>query len=186
MLADAGYDVWFGNARGTTESRKHVEHSPDGSDRNLFWMFTWHEIGKYDLPANIDYILETTSQEKLHYIGYSQGTTSFFVMMSERPEYEQKVISMSALAPVAFLANLQHPIHRALNAFYKPFRFALDFFRVYDINVNNKLLSQLSESACRKTVGESLSRVCRGFLYMLSSNQINCVRTRKPIRSPAR
>lgn len=175
MLSDAGYDVWFGNARGTTESRKHIEYSPDGSDRNLFWLFSWHEIGKYDLPANIDYILDITEKEKLHYIGYSQGTTSFFVMMSERPKYHEKIISMNALAPVAFLANLKHPIHRALRTYYKPIKFISEFFKLYEVNVNNKLLSQLSESACRKAIGEPLSRICRGFLYMLSSNQINCV-----------
>lgn len=175
MLSDAGYDVWFGNARGTTESRKHIEHSPDGTDRNIFWLFSWHEIGKYDLPANIDYILEITKQEKLHYIGYSQGTTSFFVMMSEKPKYEEKIISMNALAPVAFLANLNDPIHRTLRKYYKPIKFFMNFFNIFEINVNNKVLSQLSEAACRKAVGEPLSRICRGFLYMLSSNQINCV-----------
>lgn len=32
-------------------------------------------MAKYDLPATIDFILKKTGQEKLHYVGHSQGTT---------------------------------------------------------------------------------------------------------------
>lgn len=69
-LADAGYDVWMGNARGTEASREHVLLDPKEKE---FWSFSWHEIGYYDLPACIDHILNATNHEKLFYIGYSQG-----------------------------------------------------------------------------------------------------------------
>lgn len=39
LLADSGYDVWLGNARGTRHSRKHVKMDPD-KDRK-FWQFRW-------------------------------------------------------------------------------------------------------------------------------------------------
>lgn len=120
MLADAGYDVWMGNARGNRYSRSHVKLNPDGirSSRKLFWNFSWHEIGMFDLPAMIDYVLSSnTDFKKIHYIGHSQGTTVFYVMTSMRPEYNEKILLMNALAPVAFLENLQSTYHRILHQF---------------------------------------------------------------------
>ena len=53
ILADLGYDVWLGNARGNTYSRRHVKMT---NDETAFWDFSWHEMAKYDIPAEIDFI----------------------------------------------------------------------------------------------------------------------------------
>jgi pimeloyl-ACP methyl ester carboxylesterase len=66
-------------------------------------------MGMYDLPAEIDYILASTTQKDLSYVGHSMGTTMFFVLMSKKPEYNAKIRHMIALAPVAFLRNTKSP-----------------------------------------------------------------------------
>lgn len=71
----------------------------------LLYGYSLHEVGKYDIPATIDYILSTTNTTQLHYIGYSMGSCVFFIMASERPEYQPKIRSQISLAPVAFLSN---------------------------------------------------------------------------------
>ncbi|KAG6455069.1 lipase 1 [Manduca sexta] len=111
-LAEQGFDVWLGNARGTYYSRFHTTLDPDRSRE--FWNFSWEEIGTRDLPAMIDYALRITGKRRLHYIGHSQGTTVFWTMGSLRPAYNDKIISMQAFAPVAYLTNNQNPAFIAL------------------------------------------------------------------------
>ncbi|XP_021966606.1 lipase 3 [Folsomia candida] len=108
-LVDACYDVWMGNYRGNTYSRLHTD--PNKAD---FYDFSWHEMGMYDIPASIDYILTATSAPSLYYVGHSMGCTAFFVAMSERPEYNAKVKLMSALAPATFMPNTKSLVVRLL------------------------------------------------------------------------
>ncbi|KAH8419419.1 hypothetical protein KR222_011290, partial [Zaprionus bogoriensis] len=116
LLADHNYDVWLGNARGNRYSRNHTTLDPDESK---FWDFSWHEIGMYDLPAMIDHILKATGYKKLQYAGHSQGCTAFFVMCSMRPAYNEKVISMQAMAPAVYAKETEdHPYIRAISLYF--------------------------------------------------------------------
>lgn len=72
--------------------------------------YSWHEMGVYDLPAVVDYVLNATGQQKLDYIGHSMGTTMFYVLLSERPQYNSKIWAMFSLAPVAFLSHMTSPL----------------------------------------------------------------------------
>lgn len=106
-LADRGYDVWLANFRGGKHSISHLTLLAD--DDNDYWDFSFHEMGYYDYPAIIDYVLAKTNRPQLQLIAYSQGTTAFFVMCSERPEYNAKVQSMHGLAPVVFEKEFRSP-----------------------------------------------------------------------------
>lgn len=59
-----------------------------------------HEIGIYDIPAMVDYIISKTKSTRVHYVGMSQGSAAFLAMLSLMPEYNNKIISAHLLAPV--------------------------------------------------------------------------------------
>ncbi|KAJ8730003.1 hypothetical protein PYW07_017041 [Mythimna separata] len=106
LLANEGYDVWMGNARGNKHSRTHETKDPSTYD---FWDFSWDEIGRYDLPAMIDYVLDTKNHTHLIYVGHSQGSTAFFVMASELSAYNDKISLMIALSAPTAIPNMKSP-----------------------------------------------------------------------------
>uniref|UniRef100_A0A1B6E0P9 AB hydrolase-1 domain-containing protein n=2 Tax=Clastoptera arizonana TaxID=38151 RepID=A0A1B6E0P9_9HEMI len=59
-------------------------------------------MGFYDLAAFITKILSISKYPKLFYVGHSMGTTTFFVLMSTRPEFNKYIYSSALLSPVAF------------------------------------------------------------------------------------
>ncbi|KAE9053595.1 hypothetical protein PF010_g32848, partial [Phytophthora fragariae] len=101
VLADAGFDVWLGNNRGTTWSRSHLDYSTDDE----FWDFTWEDMGLYDLPAFANHILDITGRSTVSYVGHSEGTTQAFVGFSKNQEVAKKVDYFGALAPVAWTGH---------------------------------------------------------------------------------
>lgn len=106
-LADKGYDVWLGNTRGSRYTKKYLRTS---RSIRKYWDYTFSDIGLYDIPTMVDFILKATNEEKLFYIGHSRGTTSFFVMCSERPEYNKKIRAMAAMAPVTYMNHIPNPL----------------------------------------------------------------------------
>ncbi|KAJ0178823.1 hypothetical protein K1T71_005598 [Dendrolimus kikuchii] len=155
QLADLGYDVWLYNTRGNKYSKAHVRNIP----ANKYWNFTYEEMGTQDLPAVIDYILSVRSLGKLYYVGFSQGTTIFFIMCSLRPEYNDKVKHAVMLAPIALINNIKYPF---IDILTKNLHLLVPLFNnlgIYDVYANNHLLNLYHAKVCRDGVPEKVHLV---------------------------
>lgn len=86
----------LGNNRGNKYSKKSVRHAPTESK---FWNFSIDQFAFHDIPDSIDYILSTTGQPSLSYIGFSQGTAQAFATLSIHPNLNDRVDVFIALAP---------------------------------------------------------------------------------------
>ena len=94
----------MGNQRGNTWSKNHTTLEPCRSCPN-FWKFSWDDTALLDISSDIDYVLANTGYEKLFYVGYSMGTTKYCVLLSELPEYNDKIIAGFLMGPATSMTN---------------------------------------------------------------------------------
>lgn len=137
LLALQGYDVWMTNSRGSVHSLGHTD--PQFNWHNTFseyWDFTYDEMAQFDLPANLNYITETSGYRKVVYIGHSQGTTQFWAAGSNDPEFlNSKVQAFVGLGPVMYVEHERSPLVMALHA-------SRIFEVLYSLGVGNFMVSQ--------------------------------------------
>lgn len=167
LLSDLGYDVWLGNTRGNIFSKNHTHISPENE---LFWRYSLHEIGFYDVPATIDYIIEKTNKKQLNYIGFSQGTSVFFIMCSERPDYIKKIKHMHAFAPVAYLKHTRSPGLKLLT----PYLLLYNQRKPHEILTNPPIAQSFSNKFCNQyTPTQKLCSQFFGFMFGNDKNQFD-------------
>ncbi|EAL72959.1 carboxylic ester hydrolase [Dictyostelium discoideum AX4] len=135
ILADEGYDVWIGNVRGTIYSNKHLEYTVNDDE---YWDFTFNEMGEFDLPSMVDYIINVTGNSKVNYIGHSQGTTMGFIGFKDGSELTKKINTFFALAPVARVTHCQSPLFNFLGNLR--FGLILKFFGVKSFLMDSPIL----------------------------------------------
>ncbi|AWP18228.1 Lipase isoform 3 [Scophthalmus maximus] len=171
VLADAGYDVWLGNSRGNTWSRKHQSLRPDQEE---FWRFSHDEMALKDLPAVVNYILKVTGQKQIYYIGHSQGTTIAFIAFSTLPELASKIRLFVGLAPVATVAFTSSPMTK-MSILPEPLIWTV--FGRRDFLPQSHMIEWFAEHVCGK---QRLSELCGNLFFILcgfDENNLNMTRT---------
>jgi len=161
-LADGGYDVWLGNARGNAYSKMHTTLD---ADQKEFWDFSWDEMGYYDIPACINYVLKETGASKLVYIGHSMGTAIFWVAMITHPELNSKIDVMIALAPAASVANVKSLV-KFTAPFINPIESFLKFIGTKAFLPNNDFHRQFRKIVCERSMREAT--VCRNMIFLIA------------------
>ncbi|KAH8295303.1 hypothetical protein KR018_009740, partial [Drosophila ironensis] len=152
QLADAGFDVWLANSRGNRYSRRHQRLDPNGKE---FWQYSYHEMGIYDLPSTIDYILRLTHRTGLHFVGHSQGCTAFLVMLSQRPEYGGKIVTSHLLAPVALQSRVPSFLGKELLS-------GMIHFPDMEVPASHPIMQQIQYWACSISW---MQQVCKNILF---------------------
>ena len=128
LMVNAGFDVWFGNSRGSKYSLSHVNMTTKDA---AFWQFSWQDMGQYDIPAEVNYALQYTGAQALTYIGHSQGTTQMYALLSEYPEFASKLNLYVGFGPVATVRNVS--LHSPSTALITEFFDLLNQHNIYDI-----------------------------------------------------
>ncbi|XP_075250394.1 lysosomal acid lipase/cholesteryl ester hydrolase-like [Convolutriloba macropyga] len=116
ILADEGVDVWLGNVRGNFYGERHQKY--DSNVDYQFWQFSFQQMAQYDLPAIVNYVIDTTGRQKIFYVGHSQGTLMAFLQMSEDLTLQDKIETAFMLTPVYSLTSMKSPLKYLLQAAY--------------------------------------------------------------------
>lgn len=167
ILADRGYDVWFGNNRGNTYSANHTTLSTESA---AFWNFTYDEMALYDLPAHINYVLDHTGASSLSYIGHSQGTIQAFAGFPSFPNLAKKINLFVGMAPVAYV---HHQRGWALNVIAD-----LDVDRIFQFLGVKKFLTKDFISKFAPWLCDVLPNICDDVIELIvgPANNINASR----------
>ena len=97
-----------------------------------FWNFSFEEMGMVDSKAVISYIKNNTGNEKITFIGQSQGSALMFYALSKDSEWFKDNLNLfAALAPVTRVTRESFPFYQ-LFVRNKPFLRLLDMQNMVD------------------------------------------------------
>lgn len=121
MLANHGYDVWLVGSRGNSlMNQGHVKYrvfQPIGysnidkmnqfrtdvarlDDKFKYFDYTMDEIMKYEVPRQIEKVLELTGAEQITFVSFSYSTMIAFPLFALRPEIARRIHQHIVLAPI--------------------------------------------------------------------------------------
>lgn len=145
LFSRNGFDVWLGNNRGNVYSRHNVFYN---SSEREFWNFSWHEMSIYDMPAMIDFIRSYTGEQKMHFIGISQGGTIFLVLNSVLPQYNNAFKTATLLAPVAYVSDTHGSLAKIFGPLLGTRNYVSKILEGVEMVSTNKYVKQLLSMAC--------------------------------------
>ena len=191
-LADEGYDVWMSNIRGTKYANVNprypkadgILHGEEYFEQNYEkYDFSFAEYGTLDLPPMLDKIREKNGNEKVTYIGYSQGTTSMFYALSSQEEnFADKVDKAIMLGPAVYSKQESlddylkvFPVLRAehVNAINRPYYWQNDVRHICNPSPDDFMAND-RDLACKFSkalVGEATSTKGYEHMYQLTITQ---------------
>ncbi|XP_077203986.1 lipase member M-like [Paroedura picta] len=173
MLADAGYDVWIGNSRGNSWSRRHQFLTIDQQE---FWDFSFHEMGIYDLPAMIDFVLQKSGQEKIYFAGHTQGSSIGFVAFSAVPHLAEKIKMFFALGPIY---TFRYAISPLLQVLRLPSAFLKIIFGTKELTLLTPRLKAWVARQCSRQLVDVLCK--QALLFVSGFNEKNLNQSRSDV-----
>ncbi|XP_055585442.1 lipase 3-like, partial [Uranotaenia lowii] len=82
-----------------------------------------------------------------------------------RPEYNEKIHLMQALAPVAFTSHMRSPLLRVLSVFQETLTILFETFGIDEFKPNNSILHDIARLFCS---GSITSNLCLNVLFQLA------------------
>ncbi|CAH0547943.1 unnamed protein product [Brassicogethes aeneus] len=163
-LVENGYDVWLTNPRGNKHSQKHVKYN--AMEDKEYWNYTIHEMGHYDIASFVDYIRNVTKKDKISGMGHSQGTTLIFLLLSSRPDYNDKLNIFVALAPSVYLNDSLISVMKIVGKYSNFFDHMIR--EVLNIHFLPRSLFEGMETVCNS--GPAFFSLCRALIAGFCDN----------------
>ena len=134
VLQEKGYDVWIGNNRGSKVSTKHVSKNPKDLNGD-YWEFSADHFIKYDIPSEINFIKNKTGAEKIDYVGYSEGSTLFFMLYMDNPQFvESSINKFISIGTVPNLLDVPYTLMFILDANTDYFKIAKPLNKAFQLS----------------------------------------------------
>jgi lysosomal acid lipase/cholesteryl ester hydrolase len=145
-----------------------------------FWNFTFEEMGTKDIPAILEHIFNLRNSEssninqelhssynnKITYIGHSQGTAQIFVAISKNQDYFNKYLNgVIALGPISKIKHFSSFILKQFsnNKIEKVF----DIFKIKEVFTTKHPVNNINKIMC-----DIIPSICEEALEMISDKSI--------------
>jgi len=176
MLADMGVEVWLGTFRGGRGSDRHVRLSVS-SDQ--YWAFSYDHIAKFDIPAMINYALDTSASDTINYVGHSMGGSTYFAMCNYKPDIcKQKVNLMVGLGTHTVIHHMMSPAPKFLAKKYEKLhgRFWFqEMFGLRDFQPSPDIMREMAALFCTESLHSA--GLCRmGIFLIVGPTDLNITR----------